>query len=229
MFIAALSPDFRAAFALLALLAAQPALADTVPGNRAGAYAPRQECLISPAARAFAATLRGAIVRRDARALAELASDDVTLDFGGGAGKAELRKRLSGADGARLWRELEEAASLGCAMREGNMIYPWFFAQQLGDVDPFEALLVTGPSVPLYRRAGSRTAPIARLNWQLVIARGVGPAPGAGKRSLRRVSVIGSRLQGYVAPERLRSPLGYRLIVSRKGPGWRISAFVAGD
>ena len=219
-----------AALAAGLLLAAQPGTAGfTVPANRPGAFAPREQCLTAPGARAFAAALRGAIARRDARALAELAADDIRLDFGGGAGKAELRARLSGPDGAKLWRELEQATSLGCAMRDGEMVFPWFFAQELGDVDPFDALLVTGPAVPLYRRASDRTPPIARLNWQLVVPQGESTGTAAAKRPLRRVSVIGSRLEGYVPSGRLRSQLDYRLFATRVGSGWRISAFIAGD
>ena len=114
------------------------------------------------------------------------------------------------------------------------MVFPWLFAQDLGDVDPFDALVVSGPAVPLYRQANSRAAPIARLNWQLVIvqgdrAQGDGLGADADKRPLRRISVIGSPLAGYVPTASLRSPLGYRLLVSRQGAGWRISAFVAGD
>jgi len=219
-----------AILALGALFAGQPALASfAVPDNRPGAFAPRDACFKTPGARAFAAFLRGAIARRDANALAQLAAEDVRLDFGGGAGRAELRRRLTGAEGGELWRELAEAANLGCAMSEGDMVFPWLFAQELGDVDPFDALVVTGPAVPLYRRADSRLAPVARLNWQLVLAQGDGLAADAGKRPLRRISVIGSRLEGYVPTTSLRSPLAHRLLVSRTGAGWRITAFVAGD
>ena len=219
-----------AAWAAGLLLAAQPATAGfTVPANHPGAFAPREQCLSAPGARAFVATLRGAIARRDARALAELAADDVRLDFGGGSGKGELRARLSGPDGDKLWRELEQASSLGCAMRDGEMVLPWFFAQELGDVDPFDVLLVTGSAVPLYRRASDRTPPIARLNWQLVVPQGEGVGEAAAKRHLRRVSVIGSQLEGYVPSGRLRSQLDHRLFATRVGSGWRISAFIAGD
>ena len=219
-----------AAWAAGLLLVAQPAQAGfTVTANHPGAFAPRGQCLVTPGARAFAATLRGAIMRRDARALAELAADDVRLDFGGGAGKAELRSRLSGPDAGKHWRELEEATGLGCAMSNGDMVFPWFFAQDLGDVDPFDALLVTGPAVPLYRRASDRAPRVARLNWQLVMPQRDGAANGAAKPPLRRVSVIGTRLEGYVPSDRLRSQLDHRLIATRKGSGWRISAFVAGD
>lgn len=216
--------------ALAVVLAGQPAQAGhTVPPNRPGAYAPRDACVKTPGARAFAARLRGAIVRRDARALADLAAADIRLDFGGGGGKALLRSQLTGKEGPALWRELEEAVSLGCAMDSGNMAFPWLFAQNLGDLDPFDALVVTGPAVPLYRRANMRSAPIARLNWQMVIAQGDGLSPDADKRALRRISVINSPLEGYVPTGKLRSVIDHRLIVSRHGRDWEITAFVAGD
>jgi hypothetical protein len=215
---------------IVALLAASPALAGfTVPPNRPGAYAPRDECAKTLGTRAFTASLRGAIARRDVRAIVDMAASDIRLDFGGGSGRAELRRQLAGAEGPALWREFEEAVNLGCAISEGDMVFPWLFAQNLGDVDPFDALVVTGPSVPLYARANARAAPIARLNWQLVIAQGDGLAQDARKRSLRRISVINSPLEGYVPTGSLRSPLARRLIVSRHGPEWKIAAFVAGD
>lgn len=215
---------------LAAVLAAQPALAGhTVPPNRPGAYAPRDACIKTPGARAFAASLRSAIARRDAGALAELAATDVQLDFGGGGGKALLRSQLTGKEGPAMWQELEQAVGLGCAMDAGNMVFPWLFAQNLGDVDPFDALVVTGAAVPLYRRDNLRSAPIARLNWQMVIAQGEGLEPDAVKRPMRRVSVINSPLEGYVASDKLRSVIGRRLIATRHGGKWEISAFVAGD
>jgi hypothetical protein len=213
-----------------ALLLATPAFAGfTVPPNRPGAYAPRDECQSVPGASAFAAGMRSAIARRDAQALAGLAADDVQLDFGGGAGKAELRKRLTGPDAGALWRDLEQASALGCAIQEGDMVFPWFFAQNLGDVDPFDALLVTGRAVPLYRRNTARARPIAWLNWQLVIAQGTGLAEGAETRPLRQVSVITSPLEGFVPSGQLRSPLAYRIIAARKGRAWKISTIIAGD
>ncbi|MEO6717067.1 MAG: hypothetical protein ABIM50_07440 [Novosphingobium sp.] len=220
-----------AAIASLAIgFAGQPALASfTVPPNRPAAYAPRDTCVKTPAARAFVARLRNAVAQHNARALADLAAPDIRLDFGGGGGKALLRSQLASAEGPALWRELSEAVGLGCAMSNGDMAFPWLFAQNLGDADPFDAYVVTGPAVPLYRRANAGSGPIARLNWQLVIARGEGLAPDIDKRSMRHISVINSSLEGYVASNRLRSVIGHRLIVSRHGPTWEITAFVAGD
>jgi hypothetical protein len=220
----------RVLLAAVGLAVATPVLASfSVPANRPGAFAPRDACLAAPGGRAFAASLRGAIARRDAAALARLAADDVRLDFGGGGGRDELRARLTGPDGGALWGELAEAVGLGCAMSEDDMVFPWIFAQELGDVDPFDVMLTTGPAVPLYRRASTRAAPMARLNWQIVMPIGDGLAPDVAKRTLRRVYLINSRLEGYAPNASLRSPLDYRLTVSRVGADWRIAAFVAGD
>ena len=215
---------------LTALLLGQPALAGhTVPPNRPGAYAPRDTCVKTPAARSFVARLRSAVARRDVRALVDLAAGDVQLDFGGGSGKVLLRSQLTGKDGPALWHEFEEVLSLGCAMDRGDMAFPWLYAQELGDVDPFEALVATGPAVPIYARANTRSAPIGRLNWQMVIVQEGNLGPEADKRPMRRVSVINSPLEGYVPSDKLRSVIDRRLIVTRHGSVWEISAFVAGD
>lgn len=219
-----------ALLAAVGLAVATPVLASfSVPANRPGAFVPRDACLISSSARSFAASLRAAIARRDARALAQLAAPDVRLDFGGGGGRAELLARLTGQEGAALWRALDSTANLGCAISDGDIVFPWIFAQELGDVDPFDVLLVTGPAVPLYARAEGKGLPLARLNWQLVIAQGEGLEPDAAKHPLRRISVISSPLEGYVPSASLRSVIDYRLIVRRTQAGWRIAAFVAGD
>jgi len=220
-------------FAILgfgALLMAAPAQAGfTVPPNRPGAYAPREECQTAPGARAFAASLRGAVQRRDANALLELSANDIKLDFGGGEGKALFREGLSGRGGPELWRELSLAVNSGCAVSDGDLVFPWMFAQNLGDVDTYDAMLAVGPAVPLYRRANARGGPIARLNWQIVIAQGDNSNPDETRRPFTRVLVINSPLKGYVATSQLRSVIAYRLIASRLGSGWKITAFVAGD
>jgi hypothetical protein len=204
-----------------------PAMAGfSVPPNRPGAFAPRDECSSIPGAVEFLAALRSAAARRDTAALLALASKDVRLDFGGGAGRAELRKRLSGTDGAALWDELDAILQLGCAANgQGELTLPWFFAQDLGDVDPFDVMLATGPRVPLYRAAKARGRRAAWLNWQLVMPQASPAAP----RGFRRVLVIGSRLSGLVEERHLRSPIDYRLMANRSAGEWRIDMFVAGD
>ena len=80
----------------------------------AGPYAPRDTCGDLKGADAFRQDLAVAVEARDVDALVALAAEDVKLDFGGGAGRAELRKRLSGGDWD-LWDELDKLLMLGCS------------------------------------------------------------------------------------------------------------------
>jgi hypothetical protein len=209
------------------MCASAPAQASfAVPPNQPGAFAPRDECAGLPGAAAFLASLRSAAARRDAAALAALADKDIGLDYGGGSGRAELRKRLAGADGSALWGELDAILTLGCvANAQGEITLPWFFAQELGDVDPFEVMLAAGPRVPLYQGAKAKGRRAGWLNWQLVMPQVSPPAP----RGYRRVQVIGSRRAGLVEERQLRSPIAYRLLANRSSGEWRIVMFVAGD
>ncbi len=216
----------RIAMMAALLCAPLPAWAGfTVPANRPGAFAPRDECSGIGGAREFIVAVRGAIAGRDAEALATLATEDVLLDFGGGAGREELRTRLSGAQGPELWHELDAATGLGCAYVDDELVQPWLFAQDLGDVDPYDALVAAGPAVPIYAGNKARGHRAGWLNWQLVIPLVLPPAPAG----YRRVSVINVRREGLVQADQLRSVIGYRLVAARQGGAWRIRAFVAGD
>lgn len=191
----------------------------------AGAYAPRDECAAQSGAAAFRGALADAIGRRDAAALVALADPQVKLDFGEGAGQAELRKRLTGEEGPALWRELAELLPLGCAVDDGNLVLPWFFAQDLAVDDPYGTLLVTGDRVPLLPQADAAAPPLRLLSWALVE-----PREGYDESAeFQPVRTIDGGVAGFVAAAKLRSPIGYRLIAGRVGKAWKIEAFIAGD
>jgi len=210
----------------LALLAAAPASASfQVPPNNPGQYAPRDACAAVPDAPAFRARVVDAVRRRDVQAFVALAADDVMLDYGGGAGRKDLRERLSGKDGPGLWQELDALLALGCAFDEGQLVMPWFFAADLGDADPYSTMLVMGASVPLRAGASKGAAIRRRLNWQLVVI----PGDYRPEKPFQYVRLIGRNGAGHVASEALRSQIGYRLIAERRAGVWRITAFIAGD
>lgn len=124
-----------------------------------------------------------------------------------------------------LWRALDEMLPLGCAVQDGELVLPWFFAQDLGGDNPYDMLLVTGERVPLLPRADAEARPVRLLSWALVE-----PGEGYDERSrFQPVRMAGGGLSGFVEAERLRSPLDYRLIVAQGAAGWKIEAFIAGD
>jgi hypothetical protein len=197
----------------------------TAPAAAAASFAPIETCHHQPGAAQFRAALTRAVRARDVAGLVALAAPDVKLDFGEGAGRAELRGRLAGAEGAKLWRELDRILPLGCAAQAGNLVMPSVFAHDFGEIDAFDVMVVTGANVALRSGPSAIARPIRRLSWSLVE-----PLSGEDfERPFRQVRVHGGGPTGFVSSAYLRSPLDYRLIVGRKGGAWRIEAFVAGD
>lgn len=204
-----------------------------------GDYAPRDDCLELPGGGPFLRELEAAVAARDADALAALAAQDIKLDFGGGTGVPELRRRLAEPDGA-LWEELAELADLGCAANsQGGLTLPWYFEQQVPVADPFGGFIALGEGVPL-RAAPAADAPVrARIDWAAVEL-----LPEEGEHEgFRHVSVVRPPrsgltgdtalrelpLTGYVAEDRLRSLVDYRLTAATRNGRWRIISLVAGD
>jgi hypothetical protein len=188
-----------------------------------GPYAPRDACSRQAGASAFRRSLASVVRRRDEAGLLALAASDVRLDFGQGGGRAELRRRLR-ADRGKLWRELDRLMPLGCAMQQGSVIIPSIFAADMGDIDPFEVMLVTGARVPLRAAPSAAARPLRLLSWLLVE-----PVSGADSaRPFREVRVKNGPT-GYVATALLRNPADYRILASRHRGRWLIDAFVAGD
>jgi hypothetical protein len=205
------------------LAACLPAFAANPPQVVRGRFAPVDTCARRPGAAAFRAALTRAVRGRDVAGFVALTTSDVRLDFGDGAGQVELRRRLSGADGRKLWPELDRILPLGCAVQAGNLVMPAVFAHDFGDADPFDLMVVTGSEVPL-RAAPSPTARALRLlSWTTVTPL----SSDDFEKSYRRVR--SGTVTGYVDTAKLRSPLGYRLVASRRRGEWKIDAFVAGD
>jgi len=202
----------------------------------AGRFAPRNDCAEMPAAGSFLRELHEAVAARDADALVALAADDIKLDFGGGSGTAELRRRLGGSDGA-LWNELAELTGLGCAANsQGGITIPWYFEQQLPGAEPSSSFIIIGESVPVYNSPGEDAPVVARLNWDVVQLAQGGPAiegyrhiqlAAAGGESDKDAK--GKRLTGYVAEGASRSMVDYRLIAASRNGRWRIISLLSGD
>ncbi|MEO6041036.1 MAG: hypothetical protein ABIP41_03980 [Croceibacterium sp.] len=202
--------------------AATPAAAPAKAAPK-GRFAPRDECAKLPGSADFRQRLVEAVQLRDADALANLADPAVKLDFGGGGGLAALKQRLG--QGSDLWLSLDQLTKLGCAVdQSGNLVMPWLFAQDLGRIDANSALLVIGEEVPVLSAPRASAAPIVTISWDFVSA-----ANGIDRtQPYQRVTFPLNR-DGWVATDKLRSVLDYRLLASRRSGQWRIEALVSGD
>lgn len=202
-------------------LAATPAAA--VPVVK-GDFAPGDPCADLAGAPEFRETLSNAVATRDVEGFVDLTTFDIRLDFGGGEGHVALRRRLA-EEGADLWRELDRLMPLGCAVQEGNLVIPALFARELGGVDAFGALIVTGERVALRAAPQAKAPPLSLLTWTLVEA-----VSGTDVDApYREVRLPGEGATGFVARGFLRSPLDYRLIARQVDGQWMIEAFLAGD
>lgn len=186
-----------------------------------GAFAPRDECSELAGADLFMQRLALAVEARDAEGVAALAAKDVKLDFGGGAGRAQLIEMLSDPE-SDMWGELETLGQLGCAPSDGGITLPWYFAQNI-PVDAYEGMIVTGDSVPFLKTPADDGEEIARLDWDAV------EVIGSFDPSKPYQKVAFDEEEGFVATNKLRSIIDYRLIASSRNGLWRITSLVAGD
>jgi len=188
-----------------------------------GEFAPRDECRAVEGASAFRAQLAAAIRARDTDKLVALAAPDVKLDFGGGAGTAELRSRLAEQDRG-LWDELDKLMELGCAANdEGGITLPWFFGQDIGTRDPMMTMIVTGEDVPTFASA-TAPEPNGTLSWDAVeLVGGLMP-----DRPRQQVKTVDGK-SAFVATDRLRSVIDYRLVASSRDGKWSFTSLIAGD
>lgn len=172
----------------------------------------------------FRTALRRSIARRDVNALLETLEDDVQASLGGDIGKRDFVKlwKLESPRSSKVWKELGDALSLGCAMNAGVATAP-SFEEQLGDGrDAFETRIAL-PGAVLHRGPSQSSAVIARLNWDVLTQRGEwdgGP--------WLRVSLDDGR-RGHVRKTLTRSPIDYRAWFHKRDGRWRMAGFVAGD
>lgn len=201
------------------IVAADPAATSTAPH---GPYAPQDTCASVEGADAFRRQLAAAVRARDVDALVGLAASDIKLDFGGGAGAAELRKRLNDPSWG-LWEELDELMRLGCSANDqGGITIPWFFDQDLA-ADPLSVMLVTGTNIAVLAEPDPDSRQIATVSWDVVKIDNLKP-----EEPYQQVE-LGDETVGFIATDKLRSLLDYRLIASSRNRKWSITSFIAGD
>ena len=188
-----------------------------------GPFAPQDTCAEVEGADQFRSRLAAAIKARDTDAFVALSAEDIELDFGGGAGTAELRQRLDDPSEG-LWKELDELMAFGCsANAQGGITIPWYFDQDMGDVDPFEGMLVTGEDVPVFENPDAKGKRLATVSWDVVEIASLDP-----EADFQRVELKDKKV-GFIASDKLRSLIDFRLIASSRNGKWSVTAFIAGD
>ena len=188
-----------------------------------GPYAPRDTCGDLEGAAEFRERLAQAIHARDTDAFLALVAEDIKLDFGGGTGREELRSRLASSD-RDLGEELDDLLALGCsANKQGGITIPWYFDQNISGVDPMAGMIVTGEKVPLRESPDEEGQPLLTISWDVVEIRNF--KPDDAYQQVRTTEGD----EGFIATDKLRSLIDYRLLATRRNDRWSIVSFVAGD
>ena len=172
--------------------------------------------------------LEKVVETRDLDGLLQLTSEDVRASFAGRSGRESFTDYWTAAteDRELLWNELRSALRLGCAQAkdgEGNpyRAIPSMFVTG-DDLDGF-ATWVALPGSVLRTQANATSPATMRLPAWTVLDEV--EHDGGFWIKVRTPKGRG----GYVSTAQARSLLDYRIIFSRRGGQWRITAFVAGD
>jgi hypothetical protein len=186
---------------------------------------PIDECAADPSFAAFRDQLRLTIEQRDAAALLEIVADDIEVDFGGGAGRADFSRTwaLDRPTASGVWDELAEALSLGCAGDGSGELYAPSMAAVSMVEDPFEAAVVIRPGAELRAEPDAASPTLAALDWDIVTV------PEWDSEGAWQRIVLADGRSGFVRSDDLRSPIDYRAAFRRLDGRWRMTAFIAGD
>ena len=142
-------------------------------------------------------------------------------------------KRLTGFEGESAapmgtgepeFPELSELLKLGCAKNKtGGLTLPWYFEQDFGAADQTMSMMVTGEGVPLLESPEEDAPVLAAISWDVVRIATLKPDD-----DFQRVEAKDGT-SGYVATDKLRSLIDYRLLASSRNGRWRIVSLVSGD
>ena len=193
-----------------------------VGGGEKADWEPRDDCGELEGSYQFRMRLAEAVLARDEDALVGLTSSFVKLGFGGEAGHEDLKRQLRDEG---LWDELEKVMELGCAPRsDAAFTMPWYFAQDMGNADPFTNYIVIGDEVPLLEEPSLQSAVVQTVGWALVVN-----VPDQEVKDGFMPVVTADGRKGFVEERALRSVVDYRIGAERQEEGWQLTLIAAGD
>lgn len=199
---------------------APPPPAAAAPAVAGPKLRPVDEGAGDPALAAYRNELLAAVRARDVEKIVALSDPKIRTSFGGGSGADDLRRMLRDE---KTVADLEQLLTLGGSFRgagdQRSFWAPYVYSAWPEEHDAFESLAVVGENVPLRQSDAAGAATIATLSYDIVKP---SEAPGTNVKTADGRS-------GWVDPERLRSPVGYRAGFLQSGGRWRMNALVAGD
>ena len=193
-----------------------------------------------PSFQAYRTAFLDAVVRRDIDAILSLTSEDVHLSFGGYAGHADFREKLTVSPEriseeyqheiprmrAEYWAALEDVLRMGGRFEDDGSAFSAPYTDTVrppDDMDPYATYFVIGQRVALRDRPIRWGKLIDRLDHDIVTV-----LEGGEGTAFRKVRLADGR-EGFVHGDYLRSQVGYRASFRKDGGVWKLERFIAGD
>jgi len=172
-----------------------------------------------------------AVKARSFRQLQPHLDPRIQLDFGGGAGAAELGRRL--ARNPQLWDELAWVLENGGQFQQGEFWAPYTFTAKIGDLDAYEAGIIVADNVPARAepRADARiVATLGRRAIRVVDWRHTDktPKPFYNRRDWVKVE-LEEKETAWIEARFVRAGVDYRAGFKKVRGVWKMNAFIAGD
>lgn len=188
---------------------------------------PADEAAQDPGFFAFRAGLQRAIAERDTASLLAVVHPEIKLSFGGDYGIDWFREQWLADTASGIWAELGTVLALGGRFYDDSTFAaPYTFTDSPDEVDPFEALIALGDSVPVHVAPDSGADVAAVLSFEVVRhAWDLRDPIPSGWTAVR----LEDGTLAYVRSRSVRSPIDYRAIFMRRGWRWRMITFIAGD
>jgi hypothetical protein len=188
---------------------------------------PVDEAANAPSLLAFRDTLLAIVDRRDSTALHARIHPTIRFSFGDSEGGPAAFfahwKRYESMDA--LWAVLRDVLEHGGRLADGQSFRaPWTFEALPQNLDAFEYLVVRDSGVVAWTSPDSSTKPAGTLSHTVVGA----VNPSTGDSTWRPVKLPDGRTV-YIASRHVRSPVDYRIGLTRHDGRWMIDFFVAGD
>lgn len=184
-----------------------------------------------PALTKVIAEMLAAAKAKDWKRLSPHVAENIQLDFGGGAGRAEFGRRL--AKNPFAWDELVWVLEHGGHFqKDGAFMAPYTFSADTGKLDPFEAgILIAKAKVHAEPR---ETAPVLAeldrtavkvVDWKTSDKT---PSPFYRRQDWVQVELAGKR-KGWLKAKYVRSVVDFRAAIQKVRGVWKMNAFLAGD
>ncbi len=173
----------------------------------------------------FRERLIQAVIERDTSYVLSVFHPEVKLDFGGGYGIEELRRRLSDPDWyTDLWTALHSVLSLGGTFSGStHFIAPYVYSMWPNEYDAFNYLAITEDDVPVYKKPDTTACIVTHLSYTIV------EYDYSWYNNVWVKIYVPPDKTGYVKRTVTRGPIDYRVFFVKTDSEWKITIFLAGD